>query len=102
MSKENSKYTIGNRARDLPACSTVVKKGYCKVMQSTFVIYYIVVSFKFWCKLPEVGVNDADTCCCTHEGIWELCVEYAVAESQEGVIHRSRCFRGGGEGCKIS
>jgi len=72
MSKENSKYTIGNRARGLPACSVVVKQECCRVM----LIYYIVVSFKFWCKLPEDGLNDAETCSCTLAGIGEFCVKY--------------------------
>ena len=71
MSKENSEYTIGKGTRNFPACSAVVKQGCCKVT----LIYYIVVSFKFWCKLPEDGTNDAETCSCTHGAIWELCAE---------------------------
>jgi hypothetical protein len=61
MSKENSKYTIRNRTRDLSACRAVVKQECCGVI----LIYYFAASFKCWCELPEDGVNYAETCSCT-------------------------------------
>jgi len=36
----------------------------CDGVRSTCVIYYILVSFKFWNKLPKDGVNDNETCSC--------------------------------------